>query len=457
MTKFIGTRLTLPNLATAPSSPASGDSYYNTVANTVYVYNGTSWVDLGAPSGGTIYYQTGSPTSPANGDIWIDSDDEVASVTSITNSTSTTSSTVAASATAVKSAYDLANGAIPKTLTTTTGDIIYASAANTPARLGIGTTSQVLSVVSGIPAWTTASSGGGVLKYEEFTSSGSFVIPATAPGSAIIVVEIQGAGNGGGGGGCENTDNAALGGRGGAGGAYDFRVLPLASIGTAGGTVTVTIGAGGIAGTASSTVSSISAGGVGAITSFGSMSLGPRSNNYQRPSPPGWMYLYANTIQYAGASGAGTAAAAKDAVANLGFPIFGGDGGQYNSQSGFDNDMGGGGGGGGGGISSGNVASAGAKGGKRFNLPMAHLDTVDQSLVTFGNGGAAGTAAGGAGGTGTDFGGGGGGAKTNGVAGAGGAGAIGCGGGGGGGSRVGNLSGAGGVGGSGRVRVWVIG
>jgi hypothetical protein len=48
---------------------------------------------------------------------------------------------------------------IPKTLTTTTGDIIYASGANTPARLGIGSTDQVLKVTGGIPAWATASSG----------------------------------------------------------------------------------------------------------------------------------------------------------------------------------------------------------------------------------------------------------------------------------------------------------
>jgi hypothetical protein len=49
---------------------------------------------------------------------------------------------------------------IGKALTTTTGDMIYASAANTPARLGIGTSGQVLAVSSGVPAWTTASSGG---------------------------------------------------------------------------------------------------------------------------------------------------------------------------------------------------------------------------------------------------------------------------------------------------------
>jgi len=38
---------------------------------------------------------------------------------------------------------------------TTTGDILYASSANTPARLGIGTTGQNLVVASGVPSWAT--------------------------------------------------------------------------------------------------------------------------------------------------------------------------------------------------------------------------------------------------------------------------------------------------------------
>jgi len=54
----------------------------------------------------------------------------------------------------------VANGKfINNTLTTTTGDIIYASAANTPARLGIGSTDQVLKVSGGVPVWGAASSG----------------------------------------------------------------------------------------------------------------------------------------------------------------------------------------------------------------------------------------------------------------------------------------------------------
>jgi hypothetical protein len=53
---------------------------------------------------------------------------------------------------------------INDSLLTTTGDTIYASGANTPARLGIGTTGQVLTVSGGVPAWATPAGGGKVLQ-----------------------------------------------------------------------------------------------------------------------------------------------------------------------------------------------------------------------------------------------------------------------------------------------------
>jgi hypothetical protein len=62
-------------------------------------------------------------------------------------------------------AFSVTN-AISNSTVTTTGDIIYASAANTPARLGIGTASQVLAVNSGAtaPEWKTIAAGGKVLQ-----------------------------------------------------------------------------------------------------------------------------------------------------------------------------------------------------------------------------------------------------------------------------------------------------
>lgn len=59
MTKFVGNNIGLPRLATAPSSPISGDTYYNTTFNKPYTYNGTDWVDLtltSATTGATGYW-----------------------------------------------------------------------------------------------------------------------------------------------------------------------------------------------------------------------------------------------------------------------------------------------------------------------------------------------------------------------------------------------------------------
>jgi hypothetical protein len=54
----------------------------------------------------------------------------------------------------------LTSGVINNSLLTTTGDIIYASGASTPARLAIGTSGQTLSVsAGGIVEWTTPSAG----------------------------------------------------------------------------------------------------------------------------------------------------------------------------------------------------------------------------------------------------------------------------------------------------------
>ena len=78
------------------------------------------------------------------------------------DSTASTSTTKAATPNSVKSAYDLANGAIAKTTVTTAGDIIYRNA-TVPTRLGIGTAGQVLTVNSGAtaPQWSTPASSSG--------------------------------------------------------------------------------------------------------------------------------------------------------------------------------------------------------------------------------------------------------------------------------------------------------
>jgi hypothetical protein len=77
----------------------------------------------------------------------------------LSDSTSTTSSILAATPTAVKSAYDLAAAAVPKSTVTTNGDLIYGTGSAAVTRLGIGSTSQVLTVAGGVPTWATPAAG----------------------------------------------------------------------------------------------------------------------------------------------------------------------------------------------------------------------------------------------------------------------------------------------------------
>jgi hypothetical protein len=65
---------------------------------------------------------------------------------------------------------------------TTTGDTIYSSSGSTPARLGIGSTGQVLTVAGGVPTWATPAAGGGgkVLQVISTTKTDAFTSTSTS-------------------------------------------------------------------------------------------------------------------------------------------------------------------------------------------------------------------------------------------------------------------------------------
>jgi hypothetical protein len=96
---------------------------------------------------------------------------------------------------------------------TTTGDTIYSSSGSTPARLGIGTTGQVLTVAGGVPSWATPAGGGGkvlqvvnvtygtefVLASTTFTDTGlsATITPTLATSKVLVLVNQNGVGNNG--------------------------------------------------------------------------------------------------------------------------------------------------------------------------------------------------------------------------------------------------------------------
>ena len=81
-----------------------------------------------------------------------------------------------------------------KSTLTTTGDIYYASAANTPARLGIGSSAQVLTVASGIPSWATPAAGGGMTLISTTSVSGTTTtissIPNTYKALFLVIQDV---------------------------------------------------------------------------------------------------------------------------------------------------------------------------------------------------------------------------------------------------------------------------
>ena len=159
-----------------PSSPSDGQIWVDTdgTAPTTVVTrwsktptNGTTTLSGTDDTTNTLAYTPGYEQVFLNGVLLSRGSDYTATTgTSVVLSVATITSDIVEIIAALQVAYTdtittaaAATTYVAKALTTTTGDIIYASAANTPARLGIGSASQVLSVSSGIPAWTTASSG----------------------------------------------------------------------------------------------------------------------------------------------------------------------------------------------------------------------------------------------------------------------------------------------------------
>jgi len=177
------------SVASVPTTSLTGTVTNAQLANSAITINGSS-VSLGGSVTLAGDIESVTASSPLTGGgtsgtvtIGIQSASTSQSgAVQLTDSTSSTSTTTAATPASVKSSYDLANAAIPKNLTTTTGDIIYASGANTPARLGIGSTGQVLTVSGGIPSWAAPASSGGMTLLSTTTVSGS---PSTISATSI--------------------------------------------------------------------------------------------------------------------------------------------------------------------------------------------------------------------------------------------------------------------------------
>jgi len=111
----------------------------------------------------------------------------------LSDSTSSTSTTLAATANAVKTTYDLANGAIAKSIVDAKGDLIAATAADTVSRLGVGANGTVLTADSAEATglkWAAPAGGGKVLQVVSATYSTSTTIASTTFTDSGLSVSI---------------------------------------------------------------------------------------------------------------------------------------------------------------------------------------------------------------------------------------------------------------------------
>jgi hypothetical protein len=149
----------------------------------------------------------------------------------------------------------IASGGTNSTATPTAGGVVYGSG-TAQAYTAAGTSGQYLqSQGSGAPIWASVS-GGLQIGMQKFVYTGSaqtFTVP-----TGITAIFVQALGGGAGGAGCTRSLGGAGGGAGAFGMAYITGLTP-------GGTVTVTIGAGGTAGSPGGA----GTGGAGGTTSFG--------------------------------------------------------------------------------------------------------------------------------------------------------------------------------------------
>ena len=179
--------------ATAPnSSPAgsagnsAGEFWFDSSTDTLKVYNGADWVE----TGGSVQGVSGTApitvdnTNPLTPVIGVDAGTtSAAGVLQLTDSTSSTSTTTAATPNSVKTAYDLANAALPKSGGTMSGDITL-DAALVDGLGSPGTSGYILSSTNTGVEWV-ANTADGVLGV---TGNAPITVDNTDPANPVISV-----------------------------------------------------------------------------------------------------------------------------------------------------------------------------------------------------------------------------------------------------------------------------
>jgi hypothetical protein len=176
-------------LATSPTlvTPALGTPSAIVLTNATSVPVNQATGALPVANGGT----GATATTGSGNNVLSTSPTLVTPILGTPTSATLTNATGLPLSTGVTGTLPAANGGTAQS-TYTTGDIIYASAANTLSKLAVGTTGQVLTVASGVPSWASGGGGSGTvtsvatgngLSGGTITTTGTLVIAAPTYGS----------------------------------------------------------------------------------------------------------------------------------------------------------------------------------------------------------------------------------------------------------------------------------
>ena len=211
--RYLGAKSTAPTTDNDGNPLLTGALYFNTSVNAMYVWTGSAWTVMATSGDISAVYVTSPLTGGgASGDVTVAIQAGTTSqsgAVSLTDSTASTSTTTAATPNAVKTAYDLANAALPKSTYSAKGVIVIGTGAGTYAAQTVGTDGQVLTASSGDAdgvAWTTipyvSTSGGSTITVASGTTvpltiqnngtGNSFVVNDEASDTSPIVFNADG-------------------------------------------------------------------------------------------------------------------------------------------------------------------------------------------------------------------------------------------------------------------------
>ena len=179
---------TYPSFTVTNTSPSSGGTVTNVSGTApVSVANGTTTPTISLASG---YGDTQNPYASKTANNFLAAPNGSAGVPTfraiVAADIPTLNQNTTGTASNVTGTVAIANGGTGQTTAvaafnalnpmTTTGDIIYEASPTTAARLGIGTTGQVLTVSGGLPVWSTPSAGtpAGSNTQIQYNNSGAF-------------------------------------------------------------------------------------------------------------------------------------------------------------------------------------------------------------------------------------------------------------------------------------------